>query len=279
MNLIDGKALATKIRAEVKTEVTHLGRSPRLEVMLVGNDPASHLYVDLKRRAGEEAGIQVNVHPFPETATTHELITIIEAWNTESDIDAILIQVPLPSGIDQDAVTHSLSPAKDVDGFHPSNVNALMSGNMGIIPPVHEGILRLINESPLKLPGAQCVIIANSDIFAQPLTRLLTTAGASIACMKPDELDKDLLQEADLIITAVGRLNFINPTLTRTDAVIIDVGTNKTADGKTRGDVDAEAFKNTDVWLTPVPGGVGPMTIAQLLKNIVRLSTGPTRPA
>ena len=274
MPLIDGKALAQKIRAEIKDEVRALGSAPRLNVMLVGDDPASHLYVALKKKAADEAGITVDVHHIEAVVSDESLVGMINEWNRDPAVDAILVQIPLPMNHDENRVIEAIDPKKDADGFHPANANALLAGDARIIPPVHEGILRLINETPLKLPGCSAVILANTDIFAAPLQRLLSTSGMSVEIMKPDEIDAQKLKEADVIVIAVGRPKFLTPDMTKDGAVIIDVGTNKTPDGKVRGDADLESYKTKqpDTWITPVPGGVGPMTIAQLLKNVVRLA-------
>ncbi|MFA6429106.1 MAG: bifunctional 5,10-methylenetetrahydrofolate dehydrogenase/5,10-methenyltetrahydrofolate cyclohydrolase [Patescibacteria group bacterium] len=275
MPLIDGTALARRIREQVKQDVTALAIKPRLEVLLVGEDTASHLYVSLKKKAGNALGIEVDVHHLPEETSDEELLALIETWNQDATVHGILIQIPLPEGHDEDRLIRAVDPKKDVDGFHPDNIQALMSGEPQIIPPVHEGILRLINETPLKLPGASAVIIVNSDIFAAPLKRLLTTAGMFVEVVKPDAIKADGLKEADVIVIAIGRLNFLRPDMVKEGCVIIDVGTNKTADGKTRGDANTEAFlyDQPTTWISPVPGGVGPMTVAQLMKTTARLAT------
>jgi methylenetetrahydrofolate dehydrogenase (NADP+)/methenyltetrahydrofolate cyclohydrolase len=272
MHLIDVKALAATIREEVKREISELGLKPRLNVMMVGSDPASHLYVSLKKKAGEAAGITVDVHGFEATVSQTALLETLEAWNNDATVDAILVQVPLPHGFDQDAVTSHISPQKDVDGFHPDNVAALLKGEPSIISPVHEGVLRLIAQTELKVSGSQAVILANSKTFAEPLARLLTTAGASADILDPDNLDRELLSSADIVVVAIGRAGFVHPSLTRDGAVIIDVGTNKNEAGRVCGDADFEAYQNTDCWITPVPGGVGPMTIALLLRNVLTLA-------
>lgn len=263
MHVIDGKALAGGIREEVKRDVTALGRAPRLNVMIVGGDPASHLYVSMKKKAGEEAGIRVDVHGRDAAVAEDELLSTIDAWNADPDVDAILVQIPLPIGFDQALVTSRIAPEKDADGFHPKSL---------VVSPVHEGVLRLIAQSDLKMSGAQAVILANSKTFADPLVRLLTTAGASVDVLDPDNLDRERLADADIVVVAIGRLGFVHPSMTKDGAVIIDVGTNKTDEGRVRGDVDFESYQQTDCWVTPVPGGVGPMTIALLLRNVVALA-------
>lgn len=272
MHLIDGKALAEKIRVDVKNEVTALGFSPQLAVLLVGDDRASKLYVTRKKKAGEEAGIRIDLRELPAETSDVEILALIENWNRDPEVDAILVQIPLPPQHDENRIIAALDPNKDVDGFHPRNVEALLAGQGSIIPPVHEGILRLINETPLVINGASAVILANSDVFANPLKRLLSSAGMFVSVMSPDALDKDKLQRADVIVIAIGRARFLFPGLTKPDAVIIDVGTNHDETGKLCGDTDIKAYQNTRAWISPVPGGVGPMTIAQLLQNVVRLA-------
>lgn len=263
MHIIDGRALAARIQQEVKERVDRLGIKPRLGVLLVGDDPASVLYVSLKKNRAEEVGIDVDLQHPPATTPDDELVNIIQRWSGDSSVHGILLQLPLPDGHDTDRVLAAIPANKDVDGFLP---------NSACIPPVHEGILRLINETPLRLNGSRAALIVNSEIFSAPLERLLKIGGVRVVTMKPDTLDAEALREADLVIIAVGRPRFLRADMTKQDAVIIDVGTNKTPDGKTVGDVDLDSYTNTDAWITPVPGGVGPMTIAQMLKNVCTLA-------
>ena len=273
MQIIDGKALAASIREEAASDVKALGLKPRLNVMLVGDDPASHLYVSLKKKAGDEAGIRVDVHGFDATVGENELLETIDAWNADRGVNAILIQLPLPRDFDETRIISRMDPAKDADGFHPKTVEALMRGEPTIVSPVHEGVLRLIAQTDVKMAGAQAVILANSAVFADPLARLLVTAGASANVLDPDDLDRERLIEADIVLTALGRAGFVHAGMLIDDAVVFDVGTNKTDDGKTVGDAAFESFRSTNARITPVPGGVGPMTIALLLRNVVRLAS------
>lgn len=263
MHHIDGKALAAKIRLEIAQEVKAFGRAPRLNVLLVGDDAASRLYVDLKQTAGKEAGIDVVVDHRTISSTQAELEALIEAWNADSSVDGILIQLPLPPTFDTAALINRIAIKKDADGFHPGNPN--------LLSPLHEGILLLINETPLKLPGIQAVILANSDTFAKPLEKLLSIGGVSVDVIRPDDINKTLLEEAELVISAIGRPHFIPAALIKDGAVLIDVGTTR-ENGKTYGDFDIDSIRKTNCWLTPVPGGVGPMTVALLLKNVLRLA-------
>ncbi len=263
MHWIDGQTLAARIRGEAKENVQRLGITPKLNVMLVGEDTASQLYVSLKKKAAEEIGVVVEVCAPPSSVTDNELVDRLRAWNVYENVRAILVQLPLPEGHEETRVLQAVDPRKDVDGFLPDSA---------CVPPVHEGILRLVNETPLRLNGAAAALIVNSDVFARPLERLLKNAGARVNVMNPNALNAEALAQADLVIIAVGRAGFLRASMVKNDAVIIDVGTNKNIAGKTVGDVDAESFQNTDVWISPVPGGVGPMTIAELLKNVVSLS-------
>ncbi|OGL73781.1 hypothetical protein A3E39_03540 [Candidatus Uhrbacteria bacterium RIFCSPHIGHO2_12_FULL_60_25] len=271
MKLIDGKKLAQTIRKEVKDEVAKLQTPPALGVLLVGGDPASRLYVDLKEKAATEAGIRTDIRRLPATVTDDEIVGIINAWNDDPTVNAILVQLPLPPGHDADKVISAIDPSKDADGFHPDNVEALAEGNGLVIPPVHEAVLRLIAATGQDPRGKAATVIANSDTFAEPLMHVLRRAGFHTAILLPDELDADVTRTSDVIVIAVGRPKFLGPDLVKPGAIVIDVGTTKDERGIVRGDADADAFASFDGWITPVPGGVGPMTVALLLKNVVRL--------
>ena len=272
MQRIDGKALAAAIRNQLKSDIAASGITPRLAVLLVGDDPASHLYVRLKEKAAEEVGIATDIRRVPASTPDVELVETISAWNAGASVNAILVQLPLPSGHDTDAIIAAIDPAKDADGFHPKNIERLLAGEGAIIPPVHEGILRLIGATDVAPNRTPTVIIANSDVFSVPLVYLLKTAGAFVRVFTPETLDADAVREAKIIIIAVGRERFLTRDLISSGTCIIDVGTNKNADGKVVGDVDAEHVMDIPGWLTPVPGGVGPMTIVMLLKNVAGLA-------
>jgi methylenetetrahydrofolate dehydrogenase (NADP+)/methenyltetrahydrofolate cyclohydrolase len=272
MKSIDGRALAATIRAELKTKVAVSGLHPKLAVLLVGDDPASQLYVSLKEKAAAEVGITTDIHRLPADTTTEELVHVVETWNADPSVTAILVQLPLPAGQDTDAIINAIDPMKDADGFHPKNVDALVAGTGTIIPPLHEGILRLIAATDVAPNTAKVAIIANSDEFSKPLSYLLGKAGAFIETMRPDDLNREALAKAQIVVIAVGRENFLRRGMVSADTCIIDVGTNQAEDGKTVGDVDAGSLTELDGWLSPVPGGVGPMTIAMLLKNVFHLA-------
>lgn len=272
MHVIDGKALAERLREELGETLKTSGRRPFLAVLLVGDDPASALYVKLKKKAAEEVGIRVEITHKDGTTPAKELIELIQSWNNDTEVNGILVQLPLPAHYDEQAIIDTMDAKKDADGFHPDNVAALYRGEAKVIPPVHEGILRLINQTPARVNGAKTVIIGNSDIFTKPLERLLTTAGAQVTRLGAEAIEDERVKNADILISAVGSPLFIKRSHVKDGAVLIDVGTTKLENDKLAGDVDYTAFQDTDCWITPVPGGVGPMTIAQLLWNVYHLS-------
>ncbi len=277
MHLIDGKTLAATLQADLQALLKTSGLHPRLAVLLVGDDPASALYVKLKKKAAEEIGIQVDITHKDDECSTADLIALIEGWNQDPAIDGILVQLPLPAAYDEQKVIDAMAAKKDADGFHPENIAALAQGKAAIIPPVHEGILRLISQAPVHVNGARTVIIGNSEIFTKPLERLLTTAGSLVTRLGPDDLSRSEVKAADIVISAVGSARFIKPAHVKDGAVLIDVGTTTLENNKIAGDVDRHAFEETDCWITPVPGGVGPMTIAQLLWNVYTLAKNNQR--
>ena len=273
MQPIDGKALAAKIRAELKEEVTSNNLHPKLAVLLVGDDAASQMYVNLKKKAGAEIGVEVAITHMTAETSDEELKALIQTWNEDNSIHAILVQVPLPAGHDTGAIIQAIDPKKDADGFHPTTLTALYNGTGQIIPPLHEGILRLIATTGITMNTARATIIANSDIFSKPLEYLLRKAGAFVNLQSPDDLNRKELLTSNIIVIAIGRAHFLNRQHIAPNTVVIDVGTNETEKKKVVGDVDAENIAELAGYLTPVPGGVGPMTIAMLLKNVVRLAT------
>lgn len=273
MQQIPGKTIADEIRREVKSEVASMNILPTLGVILVGDDPASRLYVSLKEKAARDAGMLTDIRRLDASTKDGELIGIIQTWNLNPAIDAILVQLPLPLGHDADRVIATIEPTKDVDGFHTENVRKLAQGEATIIPPVHEAIMRLIAHTGVDPRGKSATILANSGTFALPLSYLLQKAGFVTAIMDPDDMDKDLLKDSDVIVSAVGRCNFVGRDLVKPGAVLIDVGTSKGPDGKSCGDINAESVDALEGWRSPVPGGIGPMTVALLLKNVVRLAT------
>lgn len=269
---INGRKVARRIEDETRQEIAALGLDPGLGVVLVGDDPASHLYVKLKRKACERVGIRFELRKFgPDTDET-EIIDTVREMNGRDDIDAILIQLPLPEGSDTDRIIRAMDPTKDVDGFHPDNIRQLDDAGGGDLPGLTEGIIDLIAETGEDLNMKRAVIAANSPTFALPLEMRLRQLGALPEFIRGDAPDiTSYFRDADIIITALGRPGLIIGDDIKEGAVLIDVGTTRVGD-KVVGDVDAESVKGKASWLTPVPGGVGPVTVAMLLKNLVRLA-------
>lgn len=265
MTILNGKTIAADIRSRVKTEIAGLDRVPGLGVVLVGNDPASHTYVRLKEKACAEVGIAFEKTLLPITSTQEEIIAAVATFNDRTDIDAILVQLPLPAGIDEDAVIRAMSPTKDVDGFHPKTT---------VTPVIVNALLQLIGASSIPLPGAQVAVFANSTVFAEPLRMALESCGMLVKTyLKKDLTDTaPAVAEADVVIVAVGTPKYVRAKDCKDGAVIIDVGTNWLPDGSYVGDVDTAGADNKPGWLTPVPGGVGPMTVAALMENVIVLA-------
>lgn len=267
-HLINGRALAADIRRELKANITAAGFKPTLGVILVGNDPASHLYVSLKERAAHEVGVTVEKAIFPADTKQQDLLEKINNFNERTDIDAVLVQLPLPQGIDENTVINTIRPDKDADGFHRQNLSLLNSDKSFIIPGLSLGIVRLIESTGLPLNGKNAVLIVNSDEFARPTAELLRQRGLTVdISQQPDSKTS----QADVIVVAVGKPNTIHSEHVKNGAVVIDVGTTKTGD-RVVGDVAQDEFMGREIYLTPVPGGVGPMTVAMLLRNVYQLA-------
>jgi methylenetetrahydrofolate dehydrogenase (NADP+)/methenyltetrahydrofolate cyclohydrolase len=278
--IIDGKSLAREIRTKIKEKITTLGITPGLAVILVGADPASHLYVGLKEKAAAEVGIHFEKFLFFATEPEEKIITKIEELNSRPDIHGIIVQLPLPVGYDESKITTAIDPQKDADGFHPENVAKLLAGESKIIPPVISGILRLIESTGEELKNKKIAILANSEILAKPLEKIFDENEVKTIIM-PEALN-DEISDADIVITALGRPKIITAEKIKPGAILIDVGTTRLDDGTTVGDVDfsaaggfasgEESVLQKAGWITPVPGGVGPMTVAMLLQNVLELA-------
>ena len=271
-NIIDGKAIAACVRQEVKDEVEAFradGGSVTLAVILVGDDPASAVYVRNKKKACEEVGIRSLSYELPSDTTQEKLLAIIAELNARADVDGILVQLPLPAGLDETAILLAIDPAKDVDGFHPVNVGKLALGQKGLVPCTPAGVMEMLSRSGVPVAGREAVVIGRSNIVGKPMAQLLLgqNATVTIAHSKTKDL-KEVTRRADIVIAAVGRPRMITADHIREGAVVIDVGINRDAvTGKLCGDVDFEAVKERAGMITPVPGGVGPMTIAMLMRN------------
>ena len=270
----DGKKLAAKIRSEIKADTEKLisrGVKPGLAVVLVGEDPASKVYVRNKKLACEEVGFLSEEYDLPETTTEEELLSLIDKLNKKSDIHGILVQAPLPKHIDFKKVTETISPLKDVDAFHPFNVGKIMIGDFDFLPCTPAGVMELIKLSGTDLTGKNCVVVGRSNIVGKPQSMLLLKENATVTiCHSKTENLASFTSKADVLVVAVGRAEMIKGDMIKPGAVVIDVGMNRNADGKLVGDVDFAEASEVASYITPVPGGVGPMTITMLLKNTLK---------
>ncbi|MSP25964.1 MAG: bifunctional methylenetetrahydrofolate dehydrogenase/methenyltetrahydrofolate cyclohydrolase FolD [Myxococcales bacterium] len=275
--LIDGKALAARRRDAVRLDVARFrerfGRAPGLDVVLVGEDPASVVYTRNKEKAAAEVGIAGRLHRLEQSTSEHALLSFVAALNADANVDGILVQMPLPKHLDPARVIDAIDPAKDVDGFHPLNAGLLASGRTGFVPCTPSGSIELICHTGVSLHGAHAVVVGRSNIVGKPMAQLLLArhATVTIAHSRTRELAA-LCRSADVLVAAVGQAKLITGDFIKPGAVVIDVGMNR-LDGKLCGDVDSESAALVAGWLTPVPGGVGPMTIAYLLANTVIAAT------
>src|SRR5574344_13347 len=275
MVLLDGKILSAKIKEEVKVEVTQIVKekniTPGLAVILVGNDAASATYVASKAKACKDAGIYSVVHEMPESITQEELLETINMMNNNPKLDGILVQLPLPKHIDTTTVLEAINPLKDVDGFHPYNVGRMVSNLDSFLPATPFGVMRMFEEHNIELSGKDVVVIGSSDIVGKPMASLLINKKATVTvCNRRTKDLKAHTSKADIVIIAVGVPFLLKEDMVKDGAVVIDVGINRLESGKLVGDADFEGLKNKCSHLTPVPGGVGPMTIAMLLKNTIK---------
>jgi methylenetetrahydrofolate dehydrogenase (NADP+)/methenyltetrahydrofolate cyclohydrolase len=272
--ILDGKALAAQVRAGVKAKVADMaqrGITPGLAVILAGDDPASKVYVRNKTRACEEVGVRSQQIDYPASVTQEELMARIRKLNADPAVHAILVQLPLPKHVDSARVLAAVSPAKDADGFHAESMGALVSGAPGFVPCTPAGVMRMLEHWEVPLAGRRAVVIGRSNIVGKPLALLLLQKDATVTIChsKTRELEK-VAREADILVAAIGRAKLVTAQMVKPGACVIDVGINRLPDGSLAGDVDFAAVKDVAGWITPVPGGVGPMTIAMLLENCLR---------
>ena len=272
--LIDGKAIAQDLRAELKVRVDRLrgeGMVPGLSVVIVGNDPASRVYVKNKAVASGAIGIHSEVHSFDEAVSQQELIAFVQSLNANSYVHGILVQLPLPRHIDARAVTAAISPQKDVDGFHYYNVGALVAGESAFYPCTPWGVMKMLEHEGVKVEGMNAVVVGRSNIVGKPMALMLLNASATVTVCHSKTRDLGAVTRgADLLVAALGKARFIKAGMVKRGAVVIDVGISRLPDGKLAGDVDFDAVREVASLITPVPGGVGPMTIAMLLANTVK---------
>ena len=272
--LLMGKEVSARIKGELKAEVEELkakGIVPGLAVIIVGEDPASQVYVRNKERACEECGIYSEKYALPEETTQEELLKLIDTLNNKSSISGILVQLPVPKHIDEKTIIDAINPNKDVDAFHPVNVGKIMVGNYDFVPCTPAGVMELIKESGIDVSGKECVIVGRSNIVGKPQAMLLLHQNGTVTICHSKTKDlKAKTKNADILVAAVGIPNFIKGDMIKEGAVVIDVGINRLENKKLCGDVEFETAEKIAGAITPVPGGVGPMTIAMLMKNTVK---------
>jgi methylenetetrahydrofolate dehydrogenase (NADP+)/methenyltetrahydrofolate cyclohydrolase len=272
--LIDGKALAAEVRAALRPAVGALaarGARPGLAAIVAGDDPASRVYVRNKVRACEEVGVRSELHEFPADVAERALLECVAGLNRDPAVHGILVQLPLPAHLDTERVLAAVSPAKDVDGFHVENLGALLRGAPRFVPCTPAGVLRLLDHAGVPLAGRHAVVIGRSNIVGKPLALLLLQRDATVTiCHSKTARLAELARQADVLVAAAGRPRMVGAEMVKPGACVIDVGTSRTADGKLSGDVDFAAASKVAGWITPVPGGVGPMTVAMLVANTVR---------
>jgi len=271
-HLIDGKLISKQVRQDVASYVDSLKevnkRAPGLAVVLVGSDPASQVYVANKRKACDEVGFVSRSFDLPATATQEELIDLVDELNNDPEIDGILVQLPLPAGLNSEAILERIHPHKDVDGFHPYNIGRLAQRIPALRPCTPKGIMTMIESTKRPVKGLDAVIVGASNIVGRPMSLELLLAGCTVTtCHKFTQNLRNHVERADLLVVAVGKSNFIPGEWIKPGAIVIDVGINRQSDGSLVGDVHFDTAKTRAGWITPVPGGVGPMTVASLIEN------------
>lgn len=276
--VINGKELAKDLREEMKQEVTALkdeGIIPHLTVVLVGDNPASKSYVSGKKKACEETGISSEIITMPATASEEELLEVIDKLNADDAVHGILVQLPLPEQIDEDRVIEAITPAKDVDGFHPINIGRMMTGKDTFLPCTPYGIVSMLKSRNIQIEGKHVVVLGRSNIVGKPVGQLLLNENATVTYCHSRTPDlAAFTKDADILVVAIGKAHVIGAEHIKEGAVVIDVGVNRIEDGSLTGDVDFEAAKEKASYITPVPQGVGPMTITMLLENTIKSAKG-----
>ena len=268
--LIDGKKISAQVKDECKERVTKENLDVTLAVIQVGNDPASTVYVGNKKKACEYVGIHSLSYELSEETTEEELLALVEKLNADDTVNGILVQLPLPSHINEDKVIQTISPKKDVDGFHPQSVGALSIGQPGFVSCTPAGIIQLLKRSGVVIDGKECVIVGRSNIVGKPMAMLMLRENATVTVCHSHTKDlKEVCKRADILVVAIGKPKFIDDSYVKDGAVVIDVGIHRNENNKLCGDVDYDKVAPKTTAITPVPGGVGPMTIAMLMKNCV----------
>lgn len=274
MVIIDGKKVSAEVKQQVAEETKKLiaqGVTPGLAVILVGDDPASRVYVNNKKKACELVGFKSVEYKLPAKTTQEELLSLVQELNNRKDINGILCQLPLPKGLDENAVIEAISPLKDVDAFHKQNVGRIMIGDYDFLPCTPAGIMEMLKAYHISVDGKNCVVIGRSNIVGKPMAMLLLHQNGTVTiCHSHTKNLKEIAKEADILVAAVGIPKFVTADMVKDGAVVIDVGMDRDEEGKLCGDVDFDNVKDKCSFITPVPGGVGPMTIATLMKNTLK---------
>ena len=269
--LISGKEVSLKVKNQVAEETAELkkqGITPGLAVIIVGNDPASRVYVNSKKKACAEVGFNSYEYALPEETTQEELLELVQKLNNDNNVNGILCQLPSPKHIEENAIINAIKAEKDVDAFHPFNVGKIMIGEYAFLPCTPAGVMELIDSTGVEISGKSCVVIGRSNIVGKPMAMLLLhRSGTVTICHSKTQNLQEICRNADILVAAVGRANFVTEDMVKDGAVVIDVGMNRLENGKLCGDVDFENVEKKASFITPVPGGVGPMTIAMLMKN------------
>lgn len=269
-NIIDGKAISAAVKEQVRDEIARDKLTVGLAVVIVGDDPASRVYVNNKKKACEFCGIKSYEYALPADTTQNELLELIDTLNADKNVNGILVQLPLPKHLDEKAVIERISPNKDVDAFHESNVGRIMIGNYSFLPCTPAGCMELIHSTGVEVAGKECVVIGRSNIVGKPMAMLLLHENGTVTVCHSKTRDlAEVCRRADILVAAVGRPNFVTADMVKPGAVVIDVGINRLENGKLCGDVKFDEVSGIAGWITPVPGGVGPMTIAMLMRNTV----------
>lgn len=267
-NIIDGKAVSQKVKDDIRAEIERDKLSIGLAVVIVGNNQASRVYVNNKKKACEVCGIKSYEYALPEETTEEQLLELVDALNEDKNINGILVQLPLPKQINEEKIIERISPLKDVDAFHATNVGKIMIGNYAFLPCTPAGVMELIHSTGTEISGKECVVIGRSNIVGKPMAMLLLHENATVTICHSRTKDlAEVCRRADILVSAVGKADFVTADMVKDGAVVIDVGMNRNAEGKLCGDVKYDEVEPKASYITPVPGGVGPMTIAMLMKN------------
>ena len=266
--IIDGKAVSQKVKDEIRAEIERDNLSIGLAVVIVGNNQASRVYVNNKKKACEVCGIKSYEYALPEETTEEQLLELVDTLNDDKNINGILVQLPLPKQINEEKIIERISPEKDVDAFHATNVGKIMIGNYAFLPCTPAGVMELIHSTGTEISGKECVVIGRSNIVGKPMAMLLLHENATVTICHSRTKDlAEVCRRADILVSAVGKADFVTADMVKDGAVVIDVGMNRNAEGKLCGDVKYDEVEPKASYITPVPGGVGPMTIAMLMKN------------